>query len=48
MVAGAASDRPEESHLALLYQLAHGADGLLDRGVRVDTVLVVEVDVVDA
>jgi hypothetical protein len=32
--------------LAFLDQLGHCADGLLDRHVRVDAVLVVEVDVV--
>ena len=38
----------ETAHLALGHQLAHGPDGLLDRGVGVHAVLVVEVDVVDA
>jgi hypothetical protein len=32
--------------LALGHQLGQGADGVLDRGVRVDSVLVVELDAV--
>jgi hypothetical protein len=39
---------PEVAHLALLDELLHRADGLLDRDRLVDAVLVVEVDVVDA
>ncbi len=38
----------EVADLALGDELGHGADGLLDRGVGVDAVLVVEVDVVGA
>lgn len=38
---------PEVTHLALLYELGHRPDRLLDGGVRVDPVLVVEVDDVD-
>ena len=38
----------EVAHLAGLHELGHRADGLLDRRLRVDAVLVVEVDVVDA
>ena len=38
----------EVAHLALAHELGHGADRLLDRHRRVDAVLVVEVDVVDA
>jgi hypothetical protein len=34
--------------LALAPQLGQSADGVLDRGIRVDPVLVVQVDVVDA
>jgi len=34
--------------LAVAYQLAHRSDRLLDRDLRIDAVLVVEVDVVDA
>jgi hypothetical protein len=34
--------------LALLHQLGDGADGVLDRDLRVDPVLVVQVDVVGA
>jgi hypothetical protein len=37
----------EEAHLARADELAHGADRLLDRGLRVHPVLVVEVDRVD-
>ena len=48
MVAALASDRPEVADLAGLDELGHRADGLLDRDVLVDAVLVVEVDVVDA
>ncbi len=39
--------QPEVTDLAGLHQLGHGADGLLDRHLRIDPVLVVEVDVVD-
>ena len=38
----------EIAHLALGHELAHRPDRLLNRGVGVDAVLVVEVDVVDA
>ncbi len=37
---------PDMANLALRDELGHRADGLLDRDVRVDAVLVVEVDVV--
>jgi len=36
------------AHLALLHELGHRADGLLDLDLRVHSVLVVEVDVIDA
>lgn len=36
--------KAERAHLALAHQLGHGADGVLDRYVRVDAVLVVEID----
>ena len=39
---------PDVADLSLLYQLRHGPNGLLDRDVGVDPVLVVEVDVIDA
>ena len=39
---------PEVAHLALLDELGHRADGLLDRRRQVDAVLVVEVDRLDA
>ena len=39
---------PEVAHLALLHELGHCADRLLDRRLEVDAVLVVEVDRVDA
>jgi len=32
--------------LALLYELGHGADGLLDRDVGIDAMLVVQIHVV--
>jgi hypothetical protein len=38
----------EVAHLARADQLAHGAGGVLDRDVRVDAVLVKQVNVVDA
>ena len=38
----------EEAHLALRDELRHRADGVLDRHRRVDAMLVVEVDHVDA
>ena len=37
----------EIAHLAGLDQIGHGADGVLDRHVRIDPVLIEEVDVVD-
>ena len=37
----------EVAHLSLLHQLRHRADGLFDGDVRIDAVLVEEVDVVD-
>ena len=39
---------PDVAYLALGDQFGDGADGVLDRGVGVDAVLVVEVDVVGA
>ncbi len=39
---------PEPTDLAGRDELAHGSPGLLDRDGRVDAVLVVEIDVVDA
>ncbi len=32
------------THLTLAYKVGHGADGLLDRRVRIDPMLIVEVD----
>ena len=40
--------QPDVADLALRDQLGHRADGLLDRHVRIDAMLVVEVDVVRA
>src|SRR4051794_34045164 len=40
--------QPEMPHLAGGHEFRHRPDGVLDRNVRVDAVLVVEVDVVDA
>ena len=45
---GAGLAQAEIAHLALLDQARHGADGILDRHVGIDTVDVIEVDVVDA
>ena len=46
---GAAGFRkPERPHFAFLHQFRHGADGLLDRHVGIDAVLVEEVDGLDA
>ena len=39
---------PEVPHLALLDELGHRADGVLDRRLGIDPVLVVEVDRVHA
>ena len=39
---------PDVPHLAGAHQLGHGADGLFDRRARVDAVLVVEIDGIDA
>src|SRR5690349_13344099 len=38
----------EVAHLPLLHELRHRPDGLLDRHVVVDAMLIIEVDVVDA
>ena len=38
----------EVANLPLLDELGHGADGLLDRRVRIDAMLVVDIDVVGA
>ena len=48
IVSAAASDRPRWRTLPASTSSGHRADGLLDRDRRVDPVLVVEVDVVDA
>src|SRR4051794_22636703 len=48
MVCGAGLGEPEVADLALLHELGHRADGLLDRRLLVDAVLVVEVDGVHA
>ena len=48
MVSAARLGQAEEADLAGLHELGHRADRLLDRRVLVDTVLVVEVDVIDA
>src|SRR5579885_942650 len=40
--------KPEESHLARAHQLGHRTDGLFDRRLRIDAMLVVEVDAIDA
>src|SRR4051794_21010098 len=48
IVSGDASLNPEIAHLARVHELLHRADGLLDLHRLVDTVLVVEVDHVDA
>src|SRR4051794_24525989 len=48
MVCGAGLGEPEVADLALLHELGHRADGLLDRRLGVDAVLVVEVDGVHA
>ena len=47
MEAALASDRPRYRTLPCCDQLGHRADGVLDRHLRVDPVLVVEVDHVD-
>ena len=44
---GARLGQAEIAHLAGLDQLGHRADGVLDRDIGVDPVLVIEVDVVD-
>ena len=48
MVARARFADAERAHLALLHQLAHGADRILDRHFRIDAVLVIEIDHIDA
>ena len=45
---GAGLGQADVADLALRDQLGESADGLLDRRLRVDPMLVVEVDVVDA
>jgi hypothetical protein len=44
---GARFAQAEVSHLSLLHQFRHGADGLFDGDVRIDAVLVEQVDMVD-
>jgi hypothetical protein len=46
--ADALKPQAEKSHLALLDKARHRADGLLDRHGRVDPVLVIEIDDLDA
>src|SRR6185295_303883 len=38
----------EVSHLARLNQLRHCADGIFDRNARIDTMLIIEIDTIDA
>ncbi len=45
---GAGFGEPEMTHLALVHQLRHGTDGVLDRRLGVDPVLVIQVDGLDA
>jgi len=40
--------QPEKTDLALLHQLGHGADGIFDRHRRIDAMLIVEIDHLDA
>jgi hypothetical protein len=40
--------QPDVQDLSLSHEVGEGADGVLDRGVGVDAVLVVEVDAVGA
>jgi hypothetical protein len=48
MVAGAASDSPRKAHLAGANQFAHRPDGFLDGHLRVNPMLVVEINFIDA
>ena len=48
MVSTPASDSPMWRTLPSAHQVGHSADGVLDRSVRVDPMLVVQVDVVSA
>ena len=43
-MSGAASDKPKVADLARLYKLGHGSNGVFDRRVGIDPVLIVEVD----
>ena len=45
---GTWSRKRYERHLALLHELRHGADGILDRHGRIDAVRVIKIDGVDA
>ena len=45
---GAGFRQADVADLAFLDQLRHGANRFLDRSIRIDAVLVVEVDVLDA
>ncbi len=44
---GAGLRQSQVAHLAFFDQTAHGTDGLFDRNLGVDTVLIVEVDMID-
>ena len=45
---GAGLGQPDVADLALGDELRQGADGVLDGGLRIDAVLVVQIDVVGA
>src|ERR1700733_74574 len=38
----------QRAHFALLHELRHGADRILDRHIRIDAVLVIKIDYIDA
>src|ERR1700692_1346556 len=41
---GAGSPQAERAHLAVLDELRHGADRVLDRHARIDAVLIIDID----
>src|SRR3954468_23456781 len=44
---GTGLGQAKKAHLALLHELRHGADRILNRRVRVDPVLIVKIDAID-
>src|SRR6266496_579752 len=45
---GTCFGQTEKAHFALVHKLCHGANGLFDRRVWIDTMLIIKIDYVDA